>query len=185
MKNELVRKIGLDFSVGVGFIVTQLFAFGILGQWISIELQGSIKDLGIGAGTANFPLIGIALFSLALTGLLMYIWAKARRILAKGFGLEAKEVKLEMKHKFGVFLTLVVVGIITAIVFLGFSEFISGISPSTNIASLGSLWNAISQVNPLLLIAVFIAITVFGALVALVGSIISPVQSRIPKFLDH
>ena len=184
MSHKLRGELGLNFVTGALFILAQLIFLAGLGMVVGTEIgNGDLNALGKGIGSYDYKLVVITIMSFAITGILIYGFAHARKHLAKHFGLETMSApQVQSKKKVALFLTFLLVGIFTSLIFYGFNQFIDGLSPNNNINSLNSLWNALITGNPVLIIAVFLTITTFGYIVGYLGRVINPVQEKLPKF---
>ena len=182
-KSETARKAGLNFTIGVGFVITALVAQLGVGAIMGQRLSGTINDIGTGFGSGDLALLGTAILSMLVTGFLVFIWTKLRKHIAIIFHLQVKTPEVHTKHRIAFVITLIVMGIITSLVFYGFSEFIRGISPDNDLSSIGALLDAVVTMNPMLIVGVFFTLMVFGTLVTWLGTIIAPVEARIEKRL--
>ena len=181
-KEVLLKKTGLNFTIGTGFIITNIFAQLILGAVLSIQLDHTLRDIGAGIrdlGQLKAELLIAAALSFIISGFLVYLWALLRRPISKLFGLERSQIPIiRAKKILALLITLFLVGAITSVAFYAYSEFIIGLSPQENLTSLGVLVDAAINYRIDLLFYSGIAVTIFGVIVGVLASVISPVQHK-------
>jgi hypothetical protein len=187
MSHKLRGELGLNFITGGLYILTQLIVMAFVGMLVGMEIDnGSLQALGKGVGTYDYKLVLITILTFSITGLLIYGFAHLRKHISKHFGLETKPAPVvQTKRKLALFVTFLLVGILTSIIFYGFNQFISGLSPNNNINSLNSLWDALVAGKPVLIIAIFLTITAFGYIVGYLGKAIHPVQEKMPDVIKE
>ena len=185
--NDLKRKILLYFIIGAGFSITVFIANAILFATLGVQLTNSTKNLFEGVFTANPLLFFTAFISLAVTGILLVIWAYLAPNVGKIIGVHVNQSqKLETKHKLGMVLTLIGIGIVTWTIIYGFNQAILGFDDTVNINDPMVLWSAIVSQNIVLVIASFLAIMFFGAVLALLTKAIHPTQAIADKLtMNH
>ncbi len=181
--HEMLRKLGLNFVVGFGFILSTILLTAVLGATLGVSIAGDIRDIGAGLAGMDAMVIGVSALGFILTGGLVYLWARLRRPIAKYMGYQVSESpKLQSGKITPLIATLFAVGIIASIVIYGFTTALSGISPDVELNSIGTLLDAIMTMNPWLLLGSFVAIVAFGYVVNWLGQAISPVSKRVS---DH
>ena len=173
---------GLNFIVGGGFFITSLFATMIIGSILGIQLHGTTEDLGTAVGTMNPILAMTVILSFIVTGSLVWMWAHLRVWIGKKvLGMESvgAEPKVETRKKIGLIVTIILLGIITSVIMVGFNGFIAKFSPNADIANPMTLWTALAQYNLILLVTVVITMMVLGAIVTGLGHWIESIQKKV------
>lgn len=171
------KHILLYFMVGAGFGITAFIANAVLFVTLGVQLTNSTKNLFEGAFSANPLLFITAFISLAVTGLLLVLWASLAPVIGKPLGVHVTPPqKIKTEHKIGMVLTLVGLGIVTWTIIYGFNQAILGYDDSVNINDPFVLWNAITSQNLVLVIASFLAIMFFGAVLAVLTKAIHGTQ---------
>lgn len=178
--HELLRKLGLNFVVGFGFILSTILLTAILGSTLGVSIAGDIRDIGAGVAEMNGAVIAVSALGFILTGVLVYVWAKLRRPIGHYMGYESEQSpNLSSKKITPLIATLFAVGIIASVVIYGFTQVLSGVSPDVELNSIGTLLDAIMTMNPALLLGSFVAIVAFGYVVNWLGQAIAPVSQRV------
>ena len=181
--HEMLRKLGLNFVVGFGFILSTIILTAILGSTLGVSIAGDIRDIGTGLAGMDAMIIGVSALGFILTGGLVYVWAKARKPIAKWMGYDVSDApKLNNKGKITPILaTLFAVGIIASVIIYGFTQLLAGLSPDIELSSITTLLDAVMTMNPMLIAGSFVAIVAFGWVVGLLGQAIDPVSKRVDQ----
>jgi len=166
---DIGKRFALNFLVGAGFIASILVVNLLLGAITLEPLTNSIRDLG-GIAQGNVMLTVIALISLGITGVLIYLWVKARRTIAHYLGVTVTTMaKMSHQHKIAYVLTFVGVGALWWIALFGFTEFASGVT-DVDVLDLSTLVSG----DPMSTIIGVIGLVFLGLIVTLLGRAFSP-----------
>ena len=174
----------LNFIVGAGFFITSLVSTMIVGSLLGIPLRGTTEDIGTAASTMNPMLAFTTVLSFVITGLLVGVWAHGRVMIGKNvLGIEniGAEPKFETRKKLGLLVTIILLGIITSVIMVGFNGFISKFSPNADIANPITLWTALAQYDLLLLVSTILTMMGLGVIVTILGHLIHPIQNKVDK----
>ncbi len=179
--HEMLRKLGLNFVVGFGFILSTILLTAVLGATLGVSIAGDIRDIGAGLAGMDAMVIGVSALGFILTGGLVYLWARLRRPIAKYMGYQVSEApSLNGKGKITpIIATLFAVGIIASVIIFAFTQVLSGISPDVELNSISTLLDAVMSMNPWLLLGSFLAIVAFGWVVGKLGQALAPVSQRV------
>lgn len=163
------KRIALNFIVGAGFIASILVVNVVLVAITLAPLTNAISDLG-GIAQGNIMLTVVALISLGITGVLIYVWVMARRTIAHYLGVTVTTMaKMSHQHKIAYVLTFVGVGALWWIALFGFTEFVSGVT-DVNVLDLSTLISG----DPVSTGVAIIGLVFLGLIVTLLGRAFSP-----------
>ena len=161
VSNQILRKFGKNFGVGIVFIIFLSLIFAIAGA-LGITAIANFSDIGGAIASGNIAVILFAAFTLFAVGIAALVTFALSSKIGGIFGL--KETQTHMPKKLKI-VTVLILGLLIVTILFALESFLRGLDENFGGFTIQGLVGAFQAGNVIVFVANLIIIAIVGTIV--------------------